>query len=69
MHFLVSLLATAAAAVSVVAQAPVIDLGYAQYQGAYDPTTNVTGYKGIRYAAAPSGMFFGKVICNDSMTY
>jgi hypothetical protein len=57
MHSLVSLLAIAAAAVSVVAQAPVIDLGYAQYQGTYDPTINVTGYRGIRFAAAPSGKF------------
>jgi hypothetical protein len=60
MHFLVSLLATAAAAASVVAKAPVIDLGYARYQGAYDPATNVTGYRGIRYAAAPSGKFLGR---------
>jgi hypothetical protein len=69
MHFLVSLLATAVAAVSVAAQAPVIDLGYARYQGAYDPTINVTGYRGIRYAAAPSGKFLGQMIYDESMMY
>ncbi|KAJ6577950.1 Carboxylesterase [Mycena capillaripes] len=32
---------------------PIVDLGYAQYQGAVDTTTNVTTFLGIRYAAAP----------------
>ncbi|KAJ3995089.1 Alpha/Beta hydrolase protein [Lentinula boryana] len=34
---------------------PVIDLGYAQYQGAFDSTNNLTNYLGIRYAAPPIG--------------
>ncbi|KAF9268298.1 alpha beta-hydrolase [Marasmius fiardii PR-910] len=33
--------------------APIIDLGYAQYQGVVDG--NVTNFLGIRYAAAPTG--------------
>ncbi|KAJ7660533.1 Alpha/Beta hydrolase protein [Mycena rosella] len=36
-----------------VVAAPVIDLGYAQYQGAVNTSTNVTTFHGIRYAAAP----------------
>ncbi|KAJ7651129.1 Alpha/Beta hydrolase protein [Roridomyces roridus] len=34
---------------------PVIDLGYAQYQGTVDTATNTTILLGIRYAAAPLG--------------
>ena len=37
------------------ASSPIINLGYAQYQGAYDSTTNVTSFKSIRYAAPPVG--------------
>jgi acetylcholinesterase len=32
-----------------------VDLGYAIYQGAVDPTTHVRSFKGIRYAAPPVG--------------
>ncbi|KAJ7622210.1 Alpha/Beta hydrolase protein [Roridomyces roridus] len=34
---------------------PVIDLGYARYQGTVDIATNITNFLGIRYAAAPLG--------------
>ncbi|KAJ7217431.1 alpha beta-hydrolase [Mycena rebaudengoi] len=34
---------------------PIIDLGYARYQGAVDPSSNITAFLGIRYAAAPTG--------------
>ncbi|KAL0945303.1 hypothetical protein HGRIS_000809 [Hohenbuehelia grisea] len=37
--------------------APIIDLGYAQYQGTTDSATNVTGLLGIRYADPPTGIF------------
>ncbi|KAE9408457.1 alpha/beta-hydrolase [Gymnopus androsaceus JB14] len=37
------------------ASAPIIDLGYAQYQGVYDSVNNVTNYLGVRYAAPPVG--------------
>ncbi|KAG2035335.1 Alpha/Beta hydrolase protein [Suillus americanus] len=37
------------------ANAPVIDLGYAQYQGSVDTATNTTSFLGIRYAAPPLG--------------
>ncbi|KAK1234052.1 hypothetical protein PQX77_002746 [Marasmius sp. AFHP31] len=33
----------------------VVDLRYAQYQGVFNETTNVTSFTGIRYAAAPVG--------------
>ncbi|KAK1234057.1 hypothetical protein PQX77_002751 [Marasmius sp. AFHP31] len=33
----------------------IVDLGYAQYQGVFNGTTNVTSFTGIRYAAAPVG--------------
>ncbi|KAL0578556.1 hypothetical protein V5O48_003457 [Marasmius crinis-equi] len=36
-------------------ESAVVDLGYAQYQGVFDGTTNVTSFLGIRYAAAPVG--------------
>ncbi|KAJ7692098.1 Alpha/Beta hydrolase protein [Mycena rosella] len=35
------------------AAAPIVDLGYAQYQGTVDTSTNITTFLGIRYAAAP----------------
>ncbi|KAJ7649060.1 alpha beta-hydrolase [Mycena polygramma] len=35
--------------------APIIDLGYAQYQGQVDTTTNVTTFLGICYLAPPLG--------------
>jgi len=34
---------------------PVVDLGYAQYQGVFDTNLNVTSFLGIRYASAPTG--------------
>ncbi|KAJ7470971.1 Alpha/Beta hydrolase protein [Mycena latifolia] len=34
---------------------PIVDLGYAQYQGAVNMSTNVTTFLGMRYAAAPIG--------------
>ncbi|KAJ6463192.1 Alpha/Beta hydrolase protein [Mycena vulgaris] len=35
--------------------APIVDLGYAQYQGTVNTAINVTNFLGIRYAAAPLG--------------
>ncbi|KAJ7258057.1 alpha beta-hydrolase [Mycena haematopus] len=37
------------------ATAPVVDLGYARYQGVVDPKLNITAFLGIRYAASPTG--------------
>ncbi|KAF5367116.1 hypothetical protein D9758_003854 [Tetrapyrgos nigripes] len=34
---------------------PVVDLGYAKYQGFFDATANVTSFFGIRYASPPVG--------------
>ncbi|KAJ6615854.1 Alpha/Beta hydrolase protein [Mycena sp. CBHHK59/15] len=34
---------------------PIVDLGYAKYQGMVDAATNITNFLGIRYAAAPVG--------------
>ncbi|KAJ7476916.1 Alpha/Beta hydrolase protein [Mycena galericulata] len=48
----------AIAAPSIAAQAlasPVIDLGYAQYQGTVNTSTNLTTFLGVPYAAAPIG--------------
>ncbi|KAF7346432.1 Carboxylic ester hydrolase [Mycena sanguinolenta] len=36
------------------ATAPVVDLGYAQYQGVSNSTLNITSFLGMRYAAAPT---------------
>ncbi|KAL0579842.1 hypothetical protein V5O48_002150 [Marasmius crinis-equi] len=38
-----------------VKDSPVVDLGYAQYRGVYDTNMNVTNYRGVRYAASPTG--------------
>ncbi|KAG1875450.1 Alpha/Beta hydrolase protein [Suillus subalutaceus] len=35
--------------------APIVDLGYAQYQGSVDTATNTTSFLGVRYAAPPLG--------------
>ena len=37
--------------------APIVDLGYAQYQGYFDAQTNITNFLGIRYAAPPVGEY------------
>ncbi|KAJ6520815.1 Alpha/Beta hydrolase protein [Mycena vulgaris] len=34
---------------------PIVDLGYAQYQGTVNTANNITNFLGIRYAAAPLG--------------
>ncbi|KAF8451115.1 Alpha/Beta hydrolase protein [Boletus edulis BED1] len=34
---------------------PIVDLGYAQYQGVVNTQLNVTNFLGVRYAAAPVG--------------
>ncbi|KAF8824788.1 hypothetical protein HHX47_DHR7000555 [Lentinula edodes] len=36
-------------------QGPIVDVTYAQFQGAFDPETNVTNFLGIRYATSPTG--------------
>lgn len=56
MQRFITLLAIGFAALAYASQVPVIDLGYAQYQGSYNATSNVTSYEGIRYAATTSGM-------------
>ena len=33
----------------------IVDLGYAQYQGTFNSTSNTTNFLGIRYAAPPVG--------------
>ncbi|KAJ7039553.1 Alpha/Beta hydrolase protein [Mycena alexandri] len=40
---------------AVAGNTPVIDLGYAKYQGVVDTTLNLTSFRGIRYAAPPTG--------------
>lgn len=34
---------------------PIVDLGYAKYQGTFDATNNQTNFLSIRYAAPPVG--------------
>ncbi|KAJ6585078.1 alpha beta-hydrolase [Mycena capillaripes] len=41
--------------------APVVDLGYAKYQGVVDSKLNITAFRGIRYAAPPTGHLRWKV--------
>jgi carboxylesterase type B len=37
--------------------APIVDVGYAQYQGYFDAQTNITNFLSIRYAAPPVGEY------------
>ncbi|KAJ7775486.1 Alpha/Beta hydrolase protein [Mycena metata] len=41
------------AVVLTAAATPIVDLGYSQYQGSVNTTSNITTFLGIRYAAAP----------------
>ncbi|KAF7327277.1 Carboxylic ester hydrolase [Mycena kentingensis (nom. inval.)] len=41
--------------VGALASGPVVDLGYASYEGAAETTTNITSFLGMRYADAPTG--------------
>jgi hypothetical protein len=47
--------ATATILLAARAQRPIIDLGYAEYQGTVNSATNIANFLGIRYAAAPLG--------------
>ncbi|KAF7334309.1 COesterase domain-containing protein [Mycena sanguinolenta] len=56
LHLLRTLAVTALLAVPFArAQSPIVDLGYAQYQGAVNTANNITHFLGVRYAAAPLG--------------
>jgi hypothetical protein len=37
---------------------PIVDLGYAKYQGVNNATTGLNTFFGIRYAAAPTSCVF-----------
>ncbi|KAF9018595.1 alpha/beta-hydrolase [Hymenopellis radicata] len=36
---------------------PIVDLGYAKYQGVFSSSTNITRFRGIRYASPPIGEY------------
>ena len=36
---------------------PIVDLGYAKYQGTFNSTLNRTDFLSLRYAAPPTGFF------------
>ena len=58
MHvFLLGVLALAKLAVAANDSTPVVDLGYAQYQGTFDASTNVSYFLGVRYAQPPTGEY------------
>lgn len=40
------------------AAGPIVDLGYARYQGYTDYSMNISSFIGIRYAAPPTGIAF-----------
>ncbi|KAH0833387.1 Alpha/Beta hydrolase protein [Lanmaoa asiatica] len=50
-----SLVSAATLATSVNMTAPIVNLGYAQYQGYFDAQNNITNFLSIRYAAPPLG--------------
>ena len=49
----------AATTVNTNTTAPIVDLGYAQYQGYFDTQSSLTNFLGIRYAAPPVGEYSG----------
>jgi acetylcholinesterase len=50
--------------------APIVDLGYAQYQGSVDTSANITSFFGIQYAATPvGGSKFCVVVRNPSSRF
>ncbi|KAJ7819378.1 Alpha/Beta hydrolase protein [Mycena olivaceomarginata] len=53
--FRLNFLHTALVSLACVNAVPVVDLGYAQYEGAVDSQFNITSFRGIRYAAPPTG--------------
>ena len=55
MLFSLAVIQFALAACALAADGPIVNLGYAQYQGAVDTTTNIASFLGLRYAAAPLG--------------
>ena len=58
MHvFLLGVLALAKLAVAANDSTPVVDLGYAQYQGTFNVSTNVSYFLGVRYAQPPTGEY------------
>ena len=66
--FLVPLaLATLIAAAS--NSTPVVDLGYAQYQGTFDASSNVSYFLGLRYAQPPTGEYLGRGLSYPSWTH
>lgn len=46
-----------ATATNVNVTTPIVDLGYARYQGYFDAQTNITNFLSIRYAAPPLGEY------------
>ena len=48
---------TTATATNTNVTAPIVDLGYAQYQGYFDAQTNITSFLSVRYATPPIGEF------------
>lgn len=46
---------------------PLVDLGYATYQGLFNTSANITNFLGIRYAAPPVGEQFGVLLITKSM--
>ena len=50
-------LMNATTAINTNVTAPIVDLGYARYQGYFDAQTNITNFLSIRYAAPPLGEY------------
>lgn len=53
--FFTAVLASAGPVIAANDSAPIVDLGYAQYQGLYNSSANVSYFLGVRYAEAPTG--------------
>ncbi|KAJ7704485.1 Alpha/Beta hydrolase protein [Mycena rosella] len=55
LHASLIFLASLRAVHSATPNTPIVDLGYARYQGIFDADLNIASFLGIRYAAAPTG--------------
>ena len=49
--------------------APIVDIGYAMYQGIYNASSNTTDFLGVRFAAPPVGESFTNCFRRESYAH
>lgn len=48
---------------------PIVDLGYAIYQGSFNQTSNTTDFLGVRFAAPPVGTSYWGTLTHLKQSY